>query len=222
MKKTITTIIIVLLASLSASAQIFSSGGIGAYGTRTSYGRSGGGGMGSGSGESKIYTGSLLIFKSDIDYAGDGGGNSLNYAWKLFAGATVGEMLITGNYEWNIGLASDNNIDGDGSASLNTRVYGEVIYPLLGSLHNRFALSLFAGAGVNMLDAGSKYDFDLDQYIDSDSETAFYAPMGVYIDLNVKSWNGLRFGYTFSVNTSDYSENTFSTEGITFGSFIRF
>jgi len=48
MKKTITTIIIVLLASLSASAQIFRSGGIGAYGTNTSYGSKSKGGSASG------------------------------------------------------------------------------------------------------------------------------------------------------------------------------
>jgi len=223
MKKTITTIIIVLLASLSASAQIFRSGGIGAYGTKTSYGRSGGGGLGSGgSGESKIYLGSLGILKyeDEVSVNGVSVATSLNYSAKIFAGTTLGKMLVTANYEYNLNVSA--SIPGGFDAPLNKRIYAEAIYPVLGTFNSRFAISLFAGAGVNMADAGFVFDEDEDDFILSKDETAFYAPLGVYIDLNVLEWYGFRFGYTFGINTSEYAEKTFDTEGFTVGSFFRF
>lgn len=68
MKKTITTIIILILATFSVSAQVYRAGGISGFGTNTSYGARNGGGMGgSSSGGWFINAGGIYNSFSDND-----------------------------------------------------------------------------------------------------------------------------------------------------------
>lgn len=215
MKKilSIATILTLLLSSMGLEAQIYKSGGIGGHGTRTSYGsRSGGGG----SGETKIFLGGVGIMKNNLTYdsAISEGEETLKIAIKYFVGATIKDILVTANFELAI---SSSDV-----AAVSTRYYAEAAYPVLGSFNGRFAIAGYVGAGINSLEAGSSYDFDNDEFVDNEQESALYAPVGAYVNLNILSWYGFRFGYQFAYNASDYAEKAFSAEGFMFGGFYRF
>lgn len=214
--KSFLTVFSIICFTLSSTAQIYTSGGLfGRGGSNTSYGRTSGGGSSSSSG-TKIYFGGTSIFKNNIEFESfdNTGKETLKIAVKYFIGATHKEWLFTGNFE--VAISSSD------VTSLNTRYYGEAAYPILGSMHGRLALVGFAGLGVNSLEAGSSYDHDDELFIEHNQETKLYIPLGAYVNLNVLNWYGIRLGYQFAYNGSDYAEKAFSSEGFMLGSYYRF
>lgn len=167
--------------------------------------------------ERPIYVGVVALFRENVPPPSDEDDffhDNLQVVVKYFIGYNATKFLITGNYEYN----PDNTEE-------EKKIYGEFLYPVLGGFNKIFALSLYTGAGVNILSDVKKYNYNLNQYDQSVNETTLYIPMGAYIDyLNPMGGGtyGFRVGYALSYNSSDYRKNAFATDGFMFGALFRF
>lgn len=188
MRKTITTIIILLLASYTASAQIYRAGGIGGFGTNTSYGSGSGGGIrGSHSGSGNqwfINAGAVYNALSDNDFD----------VLQEFGG--IGGILEVGKGSQSLAIEYIThtldipgiNIDAtDPNANITSTDYNQLRVYVKRRQYFMDFLYLHGGTGINRLSIESETASvqGLPTTTVSASNTYFLINMGLGLDINL-------------------------------------
>lgn len=191
MKKTITTILIVLLAGLSASAQVYRSGGIGGFGTTTSYGGKGGSRGGS-QGPQGWYIGAGGIYNefssTDLDVLDNFGG--------------IGGMLEVGKGSSAVCLellTFSADVDGGSIDQTNYRAYFK--------RRAHFAKIFYGYAGFGVMYYNISYNPPSGSgiTIEDENEVLVAGNMGLGINFNL---GGPLFFIESGISIFDQPENT--------------
>lgn len=221
MKKTITTIIIVFLATLSASAQIYRAGGIGGFGTNTKYGSGSGGGIkGSNSGSGNqwfINAGAIYntLSESDAEVIDNFGG--IGGIVEIGKGAhSLAIEYITHSYEAptltpNVTIASDLDVN-------QLRVYVKRRQYFMDFLY------LHGGTGINRITTKAKSPSipNLPSTTVEVSNTYFLVNMGLGLDINLGGFGFFIESGIASTQGDIVTKNNIQLDGIRGGIKILF